>query len=241
MYWPKNIYTCFCYFCVLILIFSCEDHTEPTVTKEFGTISDIDGNSYKTVKIGNQWWMAENLKVSKFRNGTPINQSQDPILWQNETPAYCIYENNKTAPGYLYNYYAVNDSNQLAPVGWHIPTDEEWKTLETFLGMSSLETDLVNWRGSGQGDKLKIEAPQGWIVYNNIWGTNESGFSALAGSCRLFNGVYGNPGLNNNGFWWSSSENKTEAWYRHLDYKTANVFRYFGSKNYGFSVRCIKD
>lgn len=241
MYWSNKIYTCICLFSVLILIFSCEDHTEPAVTKEFGTISDVDGNTYKTVKIGNQWWMAENLKVTKFRNGTTINQSQDPILWQNKTAAYCIYENNKTAPGYLYNYYAVNDSNQLAPLGWHIPTDEEWKTLETFLGMSSSETDLVNWRGSGQGDKLKIEAPQGWIVYNNIWGTNESGFSALAGSCRLFNGVYGNPGLNNNGFWWSSSENKTEAWYRHLDYKTVNVFRYFGSKNYGFSVRCIKD
>jgi hypothetical protein len=101
MYWSNKIYTCICLFCVLILIFSCEDHTEPTVTKEFGTVSDVDGNTYKTVKIGNQWWMAENLKVSKFRNGTTINQSQDPMLWQNKTAAYCIYENNKTAPGYF--------------------------------------------------------------------------------------------------------------------------------------------
>ena len=95
---------------------------------------------------------------------------------------------------------------------------------------------------SPKPDTTKIEAPKGWTKYSNIWGTNESGFTALAGSCRLFNGTFGDPGLFSTGFWWTAASYPgNQAWYRYLDYKNANVFRSHTQKNYGFSIRCVKD
>ena len=216
----------------------------PPAAHETGSVTDIDHNAYKTIRIGNQWWMAENLKVKKYRSGDPIPQVQSEASWKDSlSGAYCIYDNNPAAPGLLYNWYAVNDGRNIAPAGWHVPGDEEWKELEKFLGMSQADADNVNWRGTHEGEKLKQEAPNGWTNYDNVWATNESGFTALAGGCRLFNGTWGDPGLFATGFWWSSTSNSAnnQAWYRYLDYKNANVFRFYGSKNYGFSVRCVKD
>ena len=235
---------------MLILAFmavtGCGDKDDPAPAQETSTVTDVEGNTYKTVKIGDQWWMTENLKVKKYSDGTPLPVVSDSANWaQLAVGAYCVYENGNTqtaAPGLLYNWFAVHDAADLAPAGWHIPTDGEWKTLEHFLGMENPETDKSGWRGSTEGDKLKIEAPAGWSPYHDVWATNESGFTALAGSCRLPNAEFGQPGLFSTGFWWTSSEAPgTDAWYRYLDYKNSNVFRSHGSKNYGFSVRCVKD
>lgn len=229
---------------LLLIIFtnSCKEEIETLPAFETGQVTDIDNNIYKTVKIGKQWWMAENLKVKKYRNGNAIPQAQSDIVWKDIAAAYCIYYNNANAPGLLYNWYAINDTNNIAPEGWHIPSDEEWKELEMYLGMSPNDADKSCWRGTHEGEKLKIEGTQGWTRFGNVWPTNVSGFTALAGGCRLFNGIWADPGLFSTGFWWSSTEHQgAEAWYRYLDYKNPDVFRSHVSKAYGFNVRCVKD
>ncbi len=121
-------------------------------------VKDIDGNSYKTVKIGEQIWMAENLKVTQYRNGDPIPNLTDENDWENtEQGAYCNYDNNEDnveTYGRLYNWYAVDDKRGLAPNGWHIPTDDEIKELEMYLGLSQSETDNITSRGTNEGSKL---------------------------------------------------------------------------------------
>ena len=228
---------------ILLFVGSCKpDKNPPVVAQETGTVVDIEGNSYKTIKIGNQWWMAENLKVKKFRNGNSIPDVTDDSLWQNNTSALCLYQNNTTSPGLLYNWFAVTDTGNIAPTGWHIPTDEEWKELERYIGMSDGAEDISGWRGTNEADKLKAAAPEGWTQFENVWGTNTVGFTALAGSCRLNDGKWGEPGLFATGFWWTASDySTTEAWYRYIDYKKSTVFRSSSSKNYGYSIRCVKD
>ncbi len=225
----------------LLFVTSCKkDETEPV--QETGTVTDIENNVYKTVKIGNQWWMAENLKVKTYRNGVSIPKVQSMNDWLNPEAAYCVYQDNEVAPGLLYNWYVVIDSSNIAPAGWHIPTDSEWKELELFLGMSQVDADNLNWRGTDQGEKLKALGNSQWSEFEGVWGNNESGFNAYAGSCRLFDGKWGEPGLFSNGYWWaSSSKSKDEIWYRYLDYKEKRVFRSTVPKEYGFSIRCVKD
>ena len=110
-----------------------------------GYCVDIDGNVYKIIKIGDQWWMAENLKVTRYRNGDQIPNIENASEWSALlTGAYCVYENKVSLAdtfGYLYNWYAIDDSRNIAPAGWHVPTDEEWKQLEMYLGMSRLDAD----------------------------------------------------------------------------------------------------
>jgi uncharacterized protein (TIGR02145 family) len=239
-------------FSLVILIFffalnfiACNEKVTDPASLETDSITDIDGNIYKTVKIGSKWWMAENLKVSRYNNGDSIiyiSQTKPDSEWSNlKTGAYCYFDKNF---GFLYNFYTITDSRKIAPAGWHIPTDAEWKELELSLGMSTEDTDKLNWRGTDQGDKLKIANGNStyWLVSSDIYfiaGTNESGFTALPGACRIFNGQWGD--ITHTGFWWSSSVNGNEAWYRGLDYNKANVFRFSGPGNYGFSVRCVKD
>ncbi len=231
---------------ILFFVYSCKNKEEESITPETGIVTDVDGNVYKTIKIGNQWWMAENLKVKRYNDSTFILQLQSNTDWNDTLAGYCSYANNSSNTlnyGLLYNFYAVGHSKKIAPKGWHIPSDEEWKTLERSLGMSNQEIEKNSWRGTNQGEKMKtvLGSTLGWTKYGDVWNTNESGFSAIAGSCRMFNGVWGDPGLFATGFWWTSTNKNNQVWYRHLDYKTSNVFRFYGSKNYGFSVRCVKD
>lgn len=235
---------------LLIILFAlnftaCNEKVTDPVVPKTDSITDIDGNVYKTVKIGSKWWMAENLKVTRFNNGDSITfvpQSMPDSEWSNlKKGAFCIFDEKF---GFLYNYYTISDSRKIAPSGWHIPDDNEWKELESALGMSSGDIEKLNWRGNDQGNKLKIVGGDAskWInssdVYT-IYGNNESGFTAFGGSCRIFNGQWGD--LFHTAFWWTSSVNGDEVWYRGLDYNKPNVFRYYGSKNYGFSIRCVKD
>jgi uncharacterized protein (TIGR02145 family) len=197
-----------------------------------GLMSDIDGNTYKTVTIGTQIWMAENLRVVRYNNGTTIPLVTDNTAWAGlTTPGYCWYNNdaatNKTTYGALYNWYTVNTGN-LCPTGWHVPTDAEWTTLTTYLNGESVA-----------GGKLKETGTAHWAS-PNTGATNETGFTALPGGYRNYNGTFNNIGYY--GYWWSSTETSTtNAWNRLLNYNFSNVFRDFNNKEFGFSVRCLRD
>jgi len=236
---------------VMILAYSCHKDNDEKPILETGTVTDVDSNVYKTVKIGNKWWMAENLRTKRYANGDTIEFISAHLadtVWSHKTKgAYCVIDNTIDSSnlfGYLYNFYAVADSRKLAPAGWHIPSDDEWKVLEMFLGMSQAQADSNNWRGYDQGNKLKIVGGSAsyWMKSDDVYtifGNNQSGFTALGGACRVFDGQWGD--LTHTAFWWTSTTKDANAWYRSLDYNKPNVFRYYGPKTYGFSVRCVKD
>ena len=197
---------------------------------------DIDGNIYQTIQIGNQEWMAENLKVTRYRNGDDIEYVTDNNQWSNlSTGAYCYYSNsssNGDIYGALYNWYAVeeDDTRGLAPEGWRVPTDAEWQTLVDYLGGSSVA-----------GGKMKETGTAHWNS-PNTGATNESGFTALPGGYRNFyNGSFDY--LGNYGYFWSATEYSAYyAWSRILVYDSTEVYRnYYDYKQYGYSVRCIRD
>lgn len=211
----------------LILTSSCkkEDNNKNTIT-------DVDGNAYNTVTIGTQVWMVENLKTTHYRNGDPIPNITDDTAWSKlTTGAYCDYGNtasNSNTYGKLYNWYAVNDNRNIAPSGWHIPSDAEWTTLVINLGGDSLT-----------GNKLKESGITHWQS-PNTGATNLSGFTALPGGYRLYNGDFNLIGFY--GSWWSSTDpNTLNAWTRDLSYNNSNIRRNYFLKTLGFSVRCLKD
>ena len=222
----------------------------PSIT--YGTMTDQDGNIYKTVTIGTQTWMAENLRATHYRNGDDIPNVTNDTAWVNlTTGAYCNYNNTKSPDsiatyGRMYNWYAVTDSRNIAPSGWHVPTDEEWKTLEMFLGMTQAQADSTGFRGTDQGKQLEETGRTHWYWYG---GTNSSGFTALPDGYRDWwfgNFVY----HSESGLWWSATElNLANAWYRCLGEKelySVNefkdyVFRSYIDKSLGCSVRCLRD
>lgn len=196
------------------------------------TVQDVDGNIYKTMTIGTQTWMAQNLKTTKYRNGDLIGTTSPATLnIRNQvTPKYQWpsggKESNIEAYGRLYTWYSVTDSRGICPVGWHIPTDAEWSVLINFLG-----GDMVAY------SKLREAEEYHWIKYDA--GTNESGFTALPGGIRNSNGSFVDIG--NSGCWWSATENNSFlAWYLSMTYDEFCVHRYIYLKRNGLSVRCIK-
>lgn len=210
-----------------------------------GTVTDIDNNVYKTIKIGDQWWMAENLRVTHYRNGESIPNVTDSLtwaMWTLSTDAYCNYDNDTSYVGpygRLYNCNAVIDSRNIGPEGWHVPTDEEWKQLEMYLGMSQSQVDSTGYRGTDEGGKLKEVGSTHWNSPNN-GATNSSSFTALPGGFR--NGHTGRfYSIGNYGFWWSATESGTRAWYRYLHYDHSDVHRNDNYKRYGYSVRLVRD
>ncbi len=194
-------------------------------------VSDYEGNVYSTVQIGEQIWMAENLKSARYNDGTQIPLVTDNTGWGNLTsPAYCWYNNDeatyKNTYGALYNWYAIN-TNKLCPSGWHVPTDVEWSKMTEYLG-----EDVA-------GGKLKETGTTHWYS-PNTGATNETGFNALPGGDRADNGIFDNLGYYGN--WWSASQiNTNNAWYRNMHFNTSYVYRADASLKYGFSVRCIRD
>ena len=191
-------------------------------------------------------WIAENLKVTKYRDGSEIPNITSGIYWSNlSTSAYAVYDNNFSNAdiyGNLYNWYAVDDDRGVCPEGWHVPTDEQFMELEMYLGMSEEEANSFGWRGTNEGSKLAGNSDlwdDGNLENNSEFGT--SGFTGLPAGYRIYhNGLYLNMG--NYGFFWSSSEyDSNYAWYRILYYNYSNVYRFFYNKHYGFSVRCLGD
>lgn len=208
-----------------------------------GTVTDVDGNLYYTAKIGEQWWMIENLRVTHYRNGEAIPNVTDGGTWEGLTSgAYCNYNNDQgmvATHGRLYNWYAVADSRNIAPAGWHVPTDADWKQLEMYMGMSQAEADASGWRGTDEGGKLKEVGTTHWNP-PNTGAINESGFSALPGGFRGIDGGFG--GIGDWADLWSSTEDiSSHAWYGTLGYGSSQVARSSGNKHYGFSVRCVRD
>jgi uncharacterized protein (TIGR02145 family) len=204
------------------------------------TVTDIDGNTYVTVTIGNQVWMAENLKTTKLNDKSSITLVTSTSTWTSTTrPAYCWYNNDTTYKalyGGLYNWFAVA-TGKLCPSGWHVPSHVEFKAMEKSLGMTQAEADSMGWRGTDQGKKLKNRT--GWD--NNGNGTNVSGFSALAGGYR-----YGVTGaffdLGKLSYWWTSTKNSSNlGLYRRLDYNQIKVYAEGVKLQAGKYVRCIKD
>jgi len=206
-----------------------------------GTVRDIDGNVYLTVIIGNQEWMAENLSVTHYNNGDAIPNVTDNTEWEHlKSGAYCDYENdvnNSEIYGRLYNWYAITDSRDLAPDGWHVPTDEEWKEMEMFLGMSQAEADNEELRGVDEGGKLKDTGTEYWY-HPNTGANNESGFEALpAGEQReAFRNLHQWACI-----WTSTPTELGTAWYRSVHYNDSMIARRTSTKAVGFSIRCVKD
>ena len=208
-----------------------------------GTVTDIDGNVYQTVKIGEQWWMMENLRVTHYRNGEPIPHVTDGGIWTGlYYGAYCEY-NNDTADvrtyGRLYNWYAVDDGRSLAPEGWHVPTDDDWKQLEMYLGMSQVQADTVGWRGTDEGGKLKEAGTTHWTS-PNTGATNASHFTALPGGYRGSLGGYYDRAVYT-GFWSSTWRYPPSALLRGLSCYDSLVNRDDSDKRGGHSIRCVWD
>ena len=200
-------------------------------------LTDVDGNEYDTVRIGNQVWMKENLRVTKYRNGNPIPTNLDNAQWSAATEgAFSVHLDNDTNDltyGKLYNWYAVADPRGLCPTGWHVPSDAEWTSLENFLGGASVAGGKMKSMGT-------IQAGTGLWDDPNTAADNSSGFTGLPGDFRSYNGNYGYIGLF--GYWWSSTDTTSpDAWSRDLNYSNANSRRLNYDKTDGFSVRCLKD
>ncbi|MEI8203122.1 MAG: FISUMP domain-containing protein [Bacteroidota bacterium] len=196
------------------------------------TITDYDGNIYNTVTIGNQVWMKENLKVTRYLNGVLIPNIVDNTQWSNVTTgAYCYSENNAITAatyGYLYNWFTINDTQKVCPTGWHIPTDVEWTNLGNILGGDAIA-----------GGKMKETGTTHWLT-PNTGATNESNFTALPGGSRYDWGGFGAVGGNAN-FWSSTELDTTYAHYRGLIYDYPLLSSASDYKRKGFSVRCLKD
>lgn len=217
----------------------CNDYNPPLANIENGNIRvkrkisnllDIEGNEYKTVQIGTQIWMVENLRTTTYNDGTPIPNVTEFGDWNAlSSGGYAWYDNdeatNKNLYGALYNGYAV-DTGKLAPEGWHIPTNAEWQILADYLGGSS-----------EAGGKLKEKGFTNWD-YPNTDATNEVGFTALPGGFRDGGFI----GIGINAQWWTLTETSaTEATYRWVSFDNGNLAELNYNKNNGFSIRCIKD
>jgi uncharacterized protein (TIGR02145 family) len=194
-------------------------------------IVDNDGNTYQSVIINEGEWMVENLRSTTYSNGDSISNVTDQINWQSlNTGAYALYNNdtlNLNNYGHLYNWYAVSDSRNICPTGWHVPSHDEWTALTDYLGGSNIA-----------GGKMKNTGIQYWMT-PNTGATNESGFNAIPGGYRD-NASFGMFGIQ--GYWWSSSEYDTgSATYRYLNNESGSVFGPINDKRDGFSVRCMKN
>ncbi|MBN2423469.1 MAG: fibrobacter succinogenes major paralogous domain-containing protein [Calditrichaceae bacterium] len=235
----------------MIVILSCSDSsTDPADNNQENTVTDYDGNVYKTVTIGTQVWMAENLKTTKYNDGLEINLITNAGEWSADTSgAYCNYNNSETNAaiyGLLYNWYAVN-SGKLAPEGWHVPTDDDWTILEDYL-----ITNGYNFDGTTTENKIakSLASDSGWNnsdTTGSVGNTdfpeyrNKTGFSLLPAGYRGYNGIDFEMGNYTRLWTSSSSEIMFTAWIRELSFKSVSVERKIALYAYGFSVRCVKD
>lgn len=198
----------------------------------YGTLTDIDGNTYKTVTIDDKTWMAENLKVTHYNNGDPINEIQEDNQWNNNTEgAFCKYQNNSdfvATYGLLYNWYAVSDTRNIAPEGWHVATAEELLQLSDFLNGDT-----------NAGGKLKETGTLHWKS-PNTGAENSSGFTALPGGIRYDDGSFNNKSWNAY-FWSASPKTSSTAWYRVLYSDNSDFDLKYSAYNFGLSVRCVKN
>ena len=195
------------------------------------TVKDADGNIYASTTIGKQVWLVENLKTTKYNDGTPIPLVTKDNAWQElKTGAYCWLNNdikNKDISGALYNWYTVT-TKKLCPKGWHVPSNDEWIELTIFLGDKE-----------SAGAKLKETGTTHWKSLLNQ-GTNEFDFTAVPSGLRLTSGLFPEFGSGRS-VWWSSTGTTTDAWNRGLSFDSDRLFKGDENLRNGFSVRCLKD
>lgn len=244
----KNYLNILIIFSLLITINSCKkDENDPDNNNNnnnensivfnpnltYGTMSDIDGNVYKTIQIGNQVWMAQNLNVTHYRNGDPVSLFTDAPAWEARyAEAYSNYNNDTAVSkiyGRLYNFYAVYDPRELAPAGWHIPTFQEWDELFDYCG--------GYWDTTAQA--LRETGTQHWSIYGV--GNNRTGFTALGGGLRGWDGYF--TGLRSWGAYWTSTDASD---YYDQDAYSIDLSESLGwdggaDKRNGMAVRCVKD
>lgn len=233
----------------ILMLLSCGNPITSDDGPETETMTDIDSNTYKTVKIGHQWWMAENLRTTRYNDGSAILHAIDDAAWDYDSlGAYCYYKNTTYTDsiekfGALYNWHVVK-TGKLAPEGWNVPSYEDWEILTNYLVLKG-----YNWDGSTYGNKIakSMATKTDWnssgekgCVGNNPSTNNRSGFSGLPGGCRNEFGYFSEQGLN--GFWWSTREvGASEAYYFNLNYFDDSLLRDRITKKFGFSVRLVKD
>ena len=220
-----------CLVCLIAVFLSFLGISFKNIAQESsGTVTDIDGNTYKTIQIGTQTWMAENLRTTKLNDGTPIPLVTNDAEWSNlSTPGYCWYENNINykSHGAIYNWHTVN-TGKLCPLGWHVPSTSEWKTLIDYLGGNKVA-----------GGKLKKVDTTLWMS-PNYGATNESRFSALPNGWRNSKGIFDD--LGKNAGFWSSTQKGGIVWWMSVAYSQAAAFIMFGfNDGFGLTVRCLKD
>ncbi len=240
----------------------CKDDKEDHAPEEVNdnTVSDIDGNIYATIVVGEQIWLAENLRATRYRDGSNIEfVGGDTLEWQNNTTgAYAWHENNqenKDSYGALYNWFAINNTRGLCPAGWRVSTPEDWSSLLDYLHneYGANNNDSVNPAGNMLKSCRQVDSPLDgdcnttihprWEYHASHYGTDDLGFGALPGGDRLANGTFGRNGLY--GHWWVHdpvNDTDTCASYRYMNFDQGRVF---GGQNkdkkYGLSVRCVKN
>ncbi|MEA3460847.1 MAG: FISUMP domain-containing protein [Bacteroidota bacterium] len=223
----------------------------------YGTMSDFEGNTYATIDIGGQVWMAENLRVTHYADGTPITELSDDAEWDALTAdaqVYCWYENlssNEDTSSVLYTWAAAmaggtssdtipSGVQGVCPDGWHLPSDAEWKEFELFVGMDSVQVSKTEWRGSDEGAQLKETGYSKWQSAP-AGGNNTSGFTAVPGGFRSATGTFYNY-HQYAAYWTATHESGTgKAWYRALKFDSEQVYRQYNTMTMGFSVRCVQD
>ena len=221
---------------------SGSDYKVRVTASEVGNMTGNDGKTYSTVKIGTQWWMAENLRETEYRDDSPILEVIDYDTWKNlSTGARCSYNNfepTSVTYGYLYNWHTVNNAApaNLAPAGWHVPTNDEVATLLTYLGGTWIPAES---RWSVAGGKLKEEGTTHWTS-PNTGATDESDFTALPGGHRYSSGSFAS--FDEHAFFWTSTVGSgSDVYYWYMFYNTSDVYNLQGDNGYGYSIRLIKD
>lgn len=235
----------YCIGATLMLLSGCKKEEETPYVIERGTVTDIDGNVYETVKIGDQWWMAENLRASHFNDGTPLQYVPMTMAFDTawalaDSASYCFI--NDSIFGKLYNAYVMNGPKNIAPVGWHVPTDEEWMELEETLGMTGEEVRQTGWRGTEEANLLASQYNRGWPANDQnegLYGSDFYGFNALPSGVRGHDGRTNTQ--SNSAWWWCKSTLNGENYYRTIDTYHQRIFRQLTLPAYGMSIRCIKD
>lgn len=226
-------------FRVLIFLLTIISFITIDSSAQTDSITDIDGNVYQTMAIGTQWWMTENLKVTRFNNGDSIPYLKKAEDWTaSDVAAYCFYANSSNfidQCGLLYNWYVAADDREVCPSGWHVSTDEDWIVLEKHLGMGAEESEgLTAWRGTTEGDQLKDDS---------FGGNNISGFTALGTGYRHPDGTFKAMGRDND-YWTSTpydNQGSTEGILHGLSSSKSTIVRNFHSPGYGFCIRCVRD
>jgi uncharacterized protein (TIGR02145 family) len=214
-------------FAIVVLLSGCK---KANIILETACI-DNNGNTYKTVTIGNQVWMAENLRTTKYNDGTAIPNVTSAAAWGTlTTGAYCWYNNDaatyQATHGAWYNWYTVL-TGKICPTGWHLPSESEWNILTNSLGGESLAGEMLKTSTGWNNRDGKIGN-----------GSNSSGFSGLPSGYRLDNGTFF--GMGDGGDWWSTTiDNSNQALFFHLSYWDGQAFKFYYPKSFGFSIRCL--